>query len=194
MTIGRPKQFDAERAVSMATEQFWRGGYFATSLQDLLDCMKLSKSSLYQSFGNKEQLFVHCLEHYQQELDLTLNAMLERAPSGLTFVKNLLDSVITEADIAEPKGCLLVNTANELAGREAAIARAVKRGLETIKSNLKQALERAKRDGELPADSDLDQLSDFLVAGISGLRTMVKAGASKEKLEKVADLLFASLK
>lgn len=194
MKIGRPRQFDTDKAVSNAMNQFWTGGYFATSLQDLLDCMRLSKSSLYQSFGNKEQLFVRCIQHYEHQLDQMLKAKLENASSGIEFVRTLIDSVIDEAEKTNPKGCLLVNTANELAGREEAIAQAVTHGLNTIKSNLRVALEQARDEGDISTDTDLEQASDYLVAGISGLRTMVKAGADRESLSKVADLLMKTLK
>ena len=57
MTTGRPRQFNEEQALEAAMEQFWAVGYEATSLQDLLRVMKLSKSSLYQTFGSKHDLF-----------------------------------------------------------------------------------------------------------------------------------------
>ncbi|MCX4186510.1 TetR/AcrR family transcriptional regulator [Methylophaga sp. OBS4] len=180
--------------MSQATLQFWHGGYAATSLQDLLNCMHLSKSSLYQSFGNKEQLFVRCLEHYQQQLGEDLTKQLQQTGSGLGFIRDLLASVTAEASSAQRKGCLLVNTANETACRQPAIAQAVNRGFGTIRSVITQALIRAREQGELAVDSDVEQLSDFLVSGISGLRTMVKAGMDKEKLDKVAAMLLATLK
>ena len=194
MTIGRPRQFDTDKALDKAMNQFWSGGYTATSLQHLLDCTKLSKSSLYQTFGNKEKLFVRCLEHYQQHIDDLLKDMLAVSTSGLAFIESLVEMVIDEADASRPRGCLLVNTANELASKEAEIAQAVKRGLDTIKLNLKSALQQARQEGDISDDKDLDQLSDYLVTGISGLRTMVKAGASKESLKNVADLLLKTLR
>lgn len=194
MNIGRPRQFDAEKAVASAMNQFWTEGYFATSLQDLMGCMSLSKSSLYQSFGNKERLFVQCIKHYELQLDQMLKARMANASSGLEFMRSLIDSVIAEAENPNPRGCLLVNTANELAGREEAIAQAVSHGLIKIKTNLKTALVRARDEGDIAADTDLDQASDYFVAGISGLRTMVKAGADRESLSKVADMMMQTLK
>lgn len=194
MAIGRPRQFDSDKALNQATERFWQQGFAATSLQDLLECMHLSKSSLYQSFGNKEQLFVRCLDQYRQHIGDTLAERLRLADSGLGFIRELLDMVIAEAGRDSRKGCLLVNTANEVAGRERAIAVAVNRGFFTIKSILRQALDRAREDGELAVDADIEQLSDFLVTGISGLRTMVRAGVDKGKLNTVAAMLMNTLK
>jgi TetR/AcrR family transcriptional repressor of nem operon len=194
MAIGRPRQFDSEKALGQARERFWQQGFAATSLHDLLECMHLSKSSLYQSFGNKQQLFILCLEQYEGQVNQNLTEQLHQAGTGLGFIRELLKSVISEADRDSRKGCLLVNTANELAGREKTIAQAVSHGLIKIKSNLKSALERARDEGDIAPDTDLEQASDYLVAGISGLRTMVKAGADRESLSKVAEMMMQTLK
>ncbi len=194
MTIGRPKQFDADKVVSNAMNQFWIGGYFSTSLQDLLACTDLSKSSLYQSFGNKEQLFIRCLEQYEQYTDEMLKALLHETDSGIDFIRLLLDSVIDEANMPEPKGCLLLNTVNEQLGNESDITEAVNRGLATVKKNINLALEQAKVEGELSSDVSSDQMSDYIMTTISGLRTFVKAGADRSSLEKVVDLVMTTLK
>lgn len=194
MVIGRPRQFDSDKALEQATERFWQQGFAATSLQDLLECTQLSKSSLYQTFGNKEKLFVRCLDQYRQHIGHILAERLHQADSGLSFIRELLDMVIVEAGSDGRKGCLLVNTANEVAGREPAIALAVNRGFLTIKSMIRHALTKAKDEGELAVDADIEQLSDFFVTGISGLRTMVRAGVDKEDLTKVAAILMNTLK
>lgn len=193
MNIGRPRQFDTDEALARATEQFWLGGYNATSLQDLLDCMKLSKSSLYQSFGNKETLFVKCIENYQASFNKQLSVSLERSSSGIVFIKQLLESVIQEANNTERKGCLLVNTANELGANDPVITAALDRGFNSVRIIIKKALNKAALEGDLSTKSDLDDLSHYLVVGISGLRTMVKAGVKHKRLRNVSDILLKSL-
>lgn len=193
MNIGRPRQFNADEALTRATEQFWLGGYNATSLQDLLDCMQLSKSSLYQSFGNKQTLFVNCIENYQASFNKQLSDALERSNSGIVFIEQLLESVIQEANNNERKGCLLVNTANELGANDPVITAAIERGFNSVRMIIKQALDKAALDGDLSTKSDLDDLSHYLVVGISGLRTMVKAGIKYKRLRNVSDILLKSL-
>jgi AcrR family transcriptional regulator len=194
MTIGRPRQFNADKAIAQATQQFWRGGYSATSLQNLLDCMSLSKSSLYQSFGNKETLFISCIDNYQITFNQELSALLKSSTSGLKFIEQLLESVIQEVNSIERKGCLLVNTANELGAKDPIITAAIERGFNAVSVTIKKALERAVSEGDLPKNVNLDDLSAYLVVGISGLRTMVKAGADYEKLYRVTQVLLNSLK
>lgn len=194
MRTGRPRQFNQDRALSAATTQFWRQGYAATSLQDLLQAMRLSKSSLYQSFGSKDQLFALCIEQYQTDLDEQLRRMLSEADSGQQFVETLLSAIVAEASSPERKGCLLVNTANELAGQQPAVATAVNRGFNRIKAVIEQAFYQDLQVGKLPEDFDVDAASDYLVSGISGLRTMVKAGVDQHRLERVVAKLGSQLK
>ncbi len=194
MTIGRPRQFNADKAIAQATQQFWRGGYSATSLQNLLDCMSLSKSSLYQSFGNKETLFISCIDNYQITFNQELSALLKSSTSGLKFIEQLLESVIQEVNSIERKGCLLVNTANELGAKDPIITAAIERGFNAVSVTIKKALESAVSEGDLPKNVNLDDLSAYLVVGISGLRTMVKAGDDYEKLYRVTQVLLNSLK
>jgi TetR/AcrR family transcriptional repressor of nem operon len=194
MTIGRPRQFNAEKAITQATQQFWRGGYTATSLQDLVDCMGLSKSSLYQSFGNKEALFISCIDNYQATFNEELAELLKSSASGLEFIEQLLESVIQEVNSNERKGCLLVNTANELGIKDPIITAAIERGFNAVRITIKMALQKAIVGGDVPQNADIDALSAYLVVGISGLRTMVKAGADYEKLHRVTQILLNSLK
>lgn len=194
MTIGRPRQFNADKAIEQATQQFWLGGYTATSLQNLLDSMSISKSSLYQSFGNKETLFISCLDNYQVTFNKELAELLKSSTSGLRFIEQLLESVIQEVNSSERKGCLLVNTANELGAKDPIITATIERGFNAVRMTIKKALEKAILEGEVPENAELDDLSAYLVVGISGLRTMVKAGADYEKLHRVTQILLDSLK
>ncbi|MFT7414813.1 MAG: TetR/AcrR family transcriptional repressor of nem operon, partial [Methylophagaceae bacterium] len=157
-------------------------------------CMGLSKSSLYQSFGNKEALFISCIDNYQATFNEELAELLKSSASGLEFIEQLLESVIQEVNSNERKGCLLVNTANELGIKDPIITAAIERGFNAVRITIKMALQKAIVGGDVPQNADIDALSAYLVVGISGLRTMVKAGADYEKLHRVTQILLNSLK
>lgn len=103
MNMGRPREFDSEQALDAAMNQFWRVGYEATSLEDLLKVMRLSKSSLYQTFGSKRELFLRSIDFYQQAMVDDLNESLNNSPTSKVFVKRLLESVIAEASSKKEK-------------------------------------------------------------------------------------------
>jgi TetR/AcrR family transcriptional repressor of nem operon len=194
MTYGRPREFDIDRALEAATQQFWAVGYEATSLQDLLKSMGLSKSSLYQTFGNKHELFIRCLDHYQQSMVDKLNEQLDSSDSVKQFIDNFLEGVIAEAkNSSGRKGCLLVNTANELSQRDTDIAKAVTDGTGNVAKLFQQAIELGKQKKEISVDTPTEHLVSYLITAISGLRTMIKAGAETSTLKPVTDLIIKTL-
>ncbi len=194
MTYGRPREFDIDRALEPATQQPWAVGYEATSLQDLLKSMGLSKSSLYQTFGNKHELFIRCLDHYQQSMVDKLNEQLDSSDSVKQFIGNFLEGVIAEAkNSSGRKGCLLVNTANELSQRDADIAKAVTDGTVNVAKLFQQAIELGKQKKEINVDTSTEHLVSYLITSISGLRTMIKAGAETSTLKPVTDLIIKTL-
>ncbi|PCJ90564.1 MAG: hypothetical protein COA46_10375 [Porticoccaceae bacterium] len=198
MTYGRPREFDIDCALEAATQQFWSTGYEATSLQDLLQSMSLSKSSLYQTFGNKHELFIRCLGYYQQTMVDELNIKLANSISSRQFLYDFLDDVISESKNSSSnngikKGCFLVNTANELCQRDTSIAEAVATGTANVAKVFRRAIEQGKKPQEIDTRWTTDSLVDYLITSISGLRTMVKAGTEKKSLKPVIDLVMMTL-
>jgi len=174
---------------------FWRNGYENTSMQDLLDAMGLSKSSLYQAFGGKQALFERCMTHYGDEMIGALRAALQASPSGLAFIRQFLESVLDEArGVCEARGCLVLNTANEFARRNPRIAEAVAQGLGRFHDVLQAAVERAQQEGDIPKTSDAAMLANFLVSSMSGLKTMSKAGADEDTLRGIVEMSLKALR
>jgi TetR/AcrR family transcriptional repressor of nem operon len=199
MSYGRPREFDIDRALEAATEQFWSVGYEATSLQDLLKSMRLSKSSLYQTFGNKHALFVRCIEHYQQTMVGELQQRLANSSSARRFVTAFLDDVISEAvanrgkNTPRRKGCFLVNTVNELCQRDDGIAKAVNDGTNNLANVFAQTIEMGKQKKEIRADVSTGHLVNYFMTALSGLRTMVKTGVDKRELMPVVKLITETI-
>ena len=173
---------------------FWRHGYEATSLTMLIESMRLSKSSFYQAFESKEVLFQRCLTHYADDLVATMMASLECAPSGLAFLRATLLGVADESPVAEgPRGCLVMNTANEFGQRQPTFARLVARHAGRFERVFEHALERAEREGEWVATSSRRSMARYLVSSLSGLKTMAKAGASRATLREIATMALLVL-
>lgn len=192
---GRPIEFNRENAIDAAMEVFWRQGYEATSLPDLLSAMALSKSSFYQAFGSKQQLFETCLAHFRERQVRRMNAALAVAPSGLEFLQKFLRAVASETRARDcPKGCLIMNTATEFAGRDSSIATLVEQGVSRFAEVFRTAVERAQREGDIAAERDAETLARYIVSTISGLKTMIKAGASPQTAKAIADVALHALR
>lgn len=194
MTIGRPRQFDENESLDQAMLQFWQHGYASTSMNDLMNCTGMSKSSIYSSFGNKSALFNKCLSRFKNNLIADFDQQLSTTESGLQFIQDLLEKIISEADKPKRKGCLLVNTANELAGQDQQLAELVNCGFIEIRDFFNRALIKAKQMNELSIETDTELLADFILSGVLGLRTLVKSGADRQRLQQVTDMLMSNLK
>src|ERR1700758_1767481 len=110
--MARTKDFDEDEVLAKAMNLFWLKGYNATSMQDLVDGLGISRSSLYDTFGDKHALFVRSLENYRQGVALKMQNILNEAPTAKDAVRGLLDLTTRELlSDAEHKGCFLVNAA-----------------------------------------------------------------------------------
>ena len=194
MSIGRPREFDTDQALEAAMHQFWRKGYEATSLQDLLEVMHLSKSSFYETFGNKHHLFEQCLTHYWDSLTSQMIEDLRRIRSGRKFIEAVFYAVADEASQkGEKHGCLLVTTANELAHRDKVIGNLVSRGTAKLAEVFLTAVKQAQQEGDLPLDKKPTLLAIYLVSSLSGLKTMVKGGADARTVKDIARVVLSAL-
>ncbi|GJM04409.1 MAG: TetR family transcriptional regulator [marine bacterium B5-7] len=174
-------------------QQFWRAGYEATSLQDLLDVMNLSKSSLYQTYGSKHELFLRSIDCYQQVSVDELQQCLNDSLTSKAFMKRLLEGVIAEVTSKKKKGCLLVNTVNELSHKDKMVSKAVLKGFDNIAAVIKQAITRGKKEGAITSTVNTDVLVSYIVSNVSGLRTMVKSGANKNELVPLVNMIMKTV-
>lgn len=189
--MGRTKTFDEDRAVSAAMTVFWRLGFEGTSLPDLLHAMKLSRSSMYATFGSKEALFERCVEAYSDELVGALYAELGKATSGRAFIRDVLLSVADEP--ARSRGCLVMNSASELGQRVPHLAQLIGRQVHRFEAVFEAALQREEPLGARSQPKDRRALAKYLVCSLSGLKTMAKAGSSRESLSATSEIVLQQL-
>lgn len=194
MSHGRPLEFDPDKALDAAVEVFWGRGYEATSITDLLEAMELSKSSLYQAFGSKQQLFERCLARYSDGLSTRMRTALGEGTSGRRFIEETFMAVARTAQRPDgARGCLIANSASELGQREPALAAPVADGLGRFTRIFTDAVTRAQAAGEIPAEADPRALASYLVACMNGLRTVIKAGADRRSAKGTVKLMLRAL-
>jgi len=195
MTLGRPKSFDPDVVLEQAMQVFWQRGYEATSLQDLLAATGLSKSSLYQTYTSKQALFEAAFCSYWEQRSRELRALMLEADSPREFLRGWLLSALDDIDAdGGPRGCMLVNVANEFSQADPAIAELLWRGVERIRLVLREALQRAQACGELSASADVEALAYYLHCVMSGLTTQIKAGVAASAIKDVIEVAMNTLK
>ncbi len=182
---GRPRAFCVEGALDRALKVFWRKGYEGTSLTDLTAAMGINRPSLYAAYGNKEALFRKVLDRYMAGAAEILRESMEK-PTSRAAVEHLLLSSADGATCPEnPHGCLTVRCA--LSSGEAAdcIRLEMVRCRADGESVLRQRLERARAEGDLPADASPADLARYVMTVHQGMSVQAAGGASGEQLRQV---------
>ena len=190
--MARTKQFDEQAVVDQAITVFTAKGYHGTSAQDLVDALGLSRSSLYDTFGDKHGLFLRALAQYDQQSARALTDLLAQAPDFPAALRQLFDQIIQRSVTSGPQGgCMMVNSATAVDALSPAAAGLVRAGTLSIEEALAAAIERAQQAGTVSPHHGARALARSLHATITGLQVMVKAGASPDALEDVVRLALA---
>ena len=191
---GRPRTFDLDEALDRAVEVFWKHGFQDASLHELTAAMGLSKPSLYAAFGDKEALYLKTLERYVARLVERHAAALDGETDGRRAVQGFLRSLAAMlADPELPGGCFIINGTADCGGSTipASVELALREALQGSESMVRERLQRAQRDGDLPAHANPDAMAAMFASIIAGLAVMAKSGAPMAKLETVIDAAMA---
>ena len=167
-------------------ELFWRRGYAATSLDDLLGTMSLSKSSFYAEFKSKDALYRACLKEYQQMIVDHLDQVRKRSSSIREFLDAIFQEAIDDATSGDPKGCLIVNSAVEFGQHKTQFTEDVWCALEAVQKAFESTIRLAVRNGQFSTTSSPKLLAKTITTFISGLRSMIKGGMPTKDAKAVA--------
>ena len=192
--MARVKAFDEERAIDQAVDCFWSRGYEATSVRDLGEAMGIGGASLYNAFGDKRTLFVKCLERYANRSSRERMARIEEKHAPKDAIRTFLAEII-ERSLKDPdcKGCLLVNSALDVAPHDAAIGKAVAGYLDEVRDFFRRNIEAARRAGTVPKAIDAEMVSGHLLGVLMGIRALTRVKPDRKLLESVAHPALALL-
>ena len=177
---GRPRSFDVEAAVERAMNVFWSRGYHATALPDLLRATKLSRGSLYAAFGDKHSLFLRALDRYIADALTRMDAEFDpRREPVAGLLAYLAGYVERNSGANGRRGCLLVATTMELAGRDADVDRRIAGFFRDMEARVADALSRAKMAGKLADGVEPSSAARILVCFVEGLRVVGKTAPTR---------------
>lgn len=188
--VAGKKRFDMDTVLDAAMIQFWRAGYDATSLDDLSRATGLNRSSIYSSLGDKDALFLRCLDRYAERYGDRYDAALAGAAADpVTAVRAFFDVTLGRiADPALPDGCLIAQSAMAIPVLSPGVAARAKKALGFHRSRLLAALKRAGL-----ASEDAENFAVHLTAVNQSLAVMSRAGASPADLLTVVDVTVNAL-
>ncbi|MFI0240308.1 TetR/AcrR family transcriptional regulator [Streptomyces sp. NPDC016845] len=193
--MARTKEFDPDAALQSALELFWRRGYEATSVADLVEHLGIGRASLYATFGTKRELYLKALDRYAESRDPLLLAELSQPGPALPAVRAVVRRFAAEAASPDKRlnGCFITNTAAELAPHDPAAARKVELSWEHIETPLHSALVRAQAQGELAEKRDPRALARMLLVLLQGVRVVGKASDDPARVRDAAEQALSLL-
>ncbi|WJV44464.1 TetR/AcrR family transcriptional regulator [Streptomyces flavofungini] len=192
--MARPRKFDEDRVILAVRDEFWDKGYAGTSLEDLLRVSGLGKGSLYGAFGDKRNLFLRVLRDYDNANLLMLRERLGSAARGVDLVREfVLGPAADPTGEVARRGCLLANSNAELASSAPEVAAEARRTYDAITAILTEALERARREGDLAPDADPAETARSVLVAQLGLIALGRTGMDIDTLTAAAQSALTRL-
>jgi TetR/AcrR family transcriptional repressor of nem operon len=193
--MARPRQFDPDEVVDRSMREFWERGYRETSVDDLVEATGVQPGSLYNAFpGGKRALFLRALDRYSTLVVPEKLGALDSEEAGLAELRAYFDGLVDDLTTREGRmGCLMVNSAVELAAEDSEVGAIVRNHMERLERNAERALRNAVRRGEVPAHVDPPAKAAQLMATGMGLMVVGKTEPGRTVLETIVDAAFADL-
>lgn len=193
--MARPKAFTENTALEKAMNTFWKKGYHDTSMQDLVDNMSINRASMYDTFGDKHQLYLKSLENYRDINQCNLAKAIENEIVEREKIRIILRVLVDEAlnDI-DNKGCFFTNATLEMLPSDTDVSTIVLDNLCQMKAMLTDIIKNAQAKGEIQNNQTPESLADFVQCNIGGIRILAKARPSAQQLYGVVDNMMSVLK
>lgn len=186
-TTGRPREFDPEKAQEAMMCLFWEKGFLGVSLPDLEKRTGLSRSSLYNSFGSKQEVFEQSLERYRQAMGDQMCHPMEAGEQGLADLLAFFEAVggmFTSQRGAT--GCLMVNSMVEFGGADDTVARHQTEHLTRVRGAITAALQRAVARREIQADT-VEPKGNVVLGLLLGITVAARAGLPRREISTMVE-------
>lgn len=193
--MARPVEFEYEKVLSNAMEQFWKEGYEASSVQKLLDCTGINRGTLYNSFGDKDTFFRSCVDFYNQGVEKSLEASLKNSKlSAWEAINRFFQLAVTEASSKHRSmGCLLVNSLCESINYDRELKKIIRNSLAVIRKGFLDRVKEAQKSGKLRKAVTAEFAADVLMNTLYGLRVNSRDGASPAQMASLVRFTLETL-
>lgn len=178
--MARTKDFDEKEVLDKAIHLFWHKGYNGTSMQDLVDGLGISRSSLYDTYGDKHTLYVKALESYQNASGSEMCDMISNAASAKEAIRQLLEYVTRNLLSDEQhKGCFMVNAGVEVAPHDTEVNDLLCKNEQQLENVFYRAIKKGQESGEINSSQDAMALTRFISNTVKGIQVSAKSTTDK---------------
>ncbi|MGN8057658.1 TetR/AcrR family transcriptional regulator [Pedobacter sp. 22163] len=189
----RNKEFVYEEKLKAARDLFWKKGYQATTMNDLVDTLGINRSSIYDSFGNKHSLFLKCLHDYIEEKEKSYHASASRGKSPLDSAITIIKDVV-KTILIDTKTCLAINSTFELSRIDDEVNQMLRQQANNSLKLFEDLFIAAQQKGELNAEKDPKMLAYFVVVNFASLWNNDLLFNDKKRLYQLTDFLIDVIK
>ncbi len=190
--MGRNLEFNKEETVKKAMNVFWEKGYNGTSMQDLVDAMQINRSSLYNTIGDKQQLFHECVSSYA---DQVMQETREKAEMEKSPLQALIKIIRDKSDwiIQSENGCLGVKTIFEVAQTDETVRNLLCKNNDVYLKFMTDLIQRAMDAGEIDDSEDAAMMAEYIMMSFTGWKQSYILQGNPIKVKKMADFLIKSI-
>jgi TetR/AcrR family transcriptional regulator, transcriptional repressor for nem operon len=194
-TMPRTKAFDEKVALEKAMLVFWKEGYHAASMEMLVEAMGISRSSFYDTFGDKKQLYLAALRLFQsQSQQQNAKTLAQSGPSPKAQITAVLQFSLEEAlNDPDTKGCMMANATAEMATADADVYKFLKENACALESFFTQLIQLGQEIGQFNPAFDSATAANYLVNYIHGMRLVCKTKPDPQKMRQGLELVLAGL-
>lgn len=179
----RVKQFNEEEVLKKAMEVFWKKGFYATSMQELVAGMGINRASLYDTFGSKEELFDRAFKLYREDNQAKIRAFLfsqKPVQKGILMLfEKAIDNALQDPDA---KGCFVVNATTELVSKDCNLQTVLSKNRLDFEQLFYDYLQEGVSRGEIAPDKDLKSIASLIFTLYNGLMVLTKVNPNKTEL------------
>jgi TetR/AcrR family transcriptional regulator, transcriptional repressor for nem operon len=192
--MARTKDFDENEVLCKAIQLFWRKGYNATSMQELVDALGISRSSLYDTYTDKHTLFIKALESYQTTGYAQIERIIEEGLPARDTVKKLLELATGSLSTDDQqKGCFMVNAEIEVAPHDQDVNKMVCQNDQQMEDAFYRVIRAGQESGELKNKQDARLLARFIFNAVKGMRVTAKSNSDPSFFNDMIKLTVATL-
>jgi TetR/AcrR family transcriptional repressor of nem operon len=191
--MARPREFDEKKVLVLAVEHFWVHGYEATSIRDLARAMGLTTASIYNAFGDKRAVYRKALDFYVEQSFVDRVGRFETKPPREAIEAFFGEIIQRSLGDARRKGCMLVNSALEVAPHDPEFQRVISGVLIQVEAFFTRCVLAGQRDGTIGSGQSAPDMGRALLGALLGIRVLSRTRPERDLLEGLVKPVFALL-
>lgn len=189
----RSKEFDYTEKLEVVRNLFWEKGYHATSMHDIVSSMKLNRSSIYDTYGNKHDLFLKCLSNYAvfKENQYTKASLAKN--KGIEALEYIIHDVVAQT-LTDNKACLIVKTIFEVAPSDQEVKQFLLKNGAILQAILERSIIQAQAEGGIKSESSSSVIARYILSSFSSFWSHYILTQNKKEVTEMVDFLIEQIK